>query len=57
MDISDRHFELLCTLTLELTRLQQAECRHLAIENSAPDVLRGLLKAYIFADFVTEGSP
>ena len=33
----------LCVLTLELTRLRQNECKHLAIENFAPEVLRDLI--------------
>lgn len=33
----------LCALTVQLTRLRQAECKHLAVENIAPDILRKLL--------------
>ena len=33
----------LCTLTLELTRLRQNECKHLCIENFAPELLGKLI--------------
>ena len=30
----------LCALTLELTKLRQAECKHLCIENFAPELTK-----------------
>lgn len=33
----------LCTLTVELTRLRQNECKHLCIENFAPELLGKLI--------------
>ncbi len=33
----------LCTLTLELTKLRQAECKHLCIENFAPELFGKLI--------------
>jgi hypothetical protein len=36
----------LCKLTVELTKLRQAECPHLSIENFAPDLLAKLLRAH-----------
>ena len=33
----------LCELTVQLTKLRQNECKHLCIENIAPDILRNLL--------------
>lgn len=33
----------LCKLTIQLTKLWQNECKHLCIENIAPDILRKLL--------------
>lgn len=33
----------LCELTIQLTKLRQNECKHLCIENIAPDILRKLL--------------
>lgn len=37
----------LCKLTLELTKLRQKECPHLCIENFAPDLLEGLIRASV----------
>ena len=34
----------LCTLTVELTRLRQNECKHLCIENFAPELLGKLIR-------------
>lgn len=34
----------LCAVTVELTRLRQNECKHLAIENFAPELLGKLLR-------------
>jgi hypothetical protein len=34
----------LCAMTVELTRLRQNECKHLAIENFAPELLGKLLR-------------
>lgn len=34
----------LCTLTVELTRLRQNECKHLCIENFAPGLLGKLIR-------------
>ena len=33
----------LCTLTVDLTRLRQNECKHLCIENFAPELLGKLI--------------
>jgi len=38
-------FRVLCDLTLELTRLRQNECKHLCVENVAPEILHNLLRA------------
>lgn len=38
-------FRALCDLTLELTRLRQNECKHLCVENVAPEILNNLLRA------------
>lgn len=37
----------LCTLTAELTKIRQAECKHLCVENFAPDLLSSLIRAYL----------
>lgn len=42
MDIEE--FRELCTLTVEMTRLRQNECRHLYIENFAPELLGKLIR-------------
>jgi hypothetical protein len=34
----------LCALTVELTRLRQNECKHLCIENFAPELLGKLIR-------------
>jgi hypothetical protein len=34
----------LCALTIELTRMRQAECKHLCIENFAPELLGKLIR-------------
>lgn len=34
----------LCALTVELTKLRQAECKHLCIENFAPELLGKLIR-------------
>jgi hypothetical protein len=40
--------QILATV-VELTKLRQDECKHLAIENFAPELLRNMLRAY-YAD-------
>ena len=35
----------ICAVTVELTRLRQNECKHLCIENFAPELLGKLLNA------------
>ncbi len=44
----------LCTLTVELTRLRQAECKHLCIETFAPQLLGNLIKERIRAEQAVE---
>lgn len=39
----------LCTLTVELTRLRQNECKHLCIENFAPELLGKLIRERLAA--------
>jgi hypothetical protein len=39
----------LCTLTVELTRLRQNECKHLYIENFAPELLGKLIRERLAA--------
>jgi hypothetical protein len=40
----------MCAMTVELTRLRQNECKHLAIEHFAPDLLGKLLAERCGAD-------
>lgn len=42
MDIEE--LRELCALTVELTRLRQNECKHLCIENFAPELLGKLIR-------------
>ena len=37
---------LILASVTELTKLRQDECKHLAIENFAPELLRNMLRAY-----------
>lgn len=37
-------FKELCALTVELTKMRQAECKHLCIENFAPELLGKLIR-------------
>lgn len=34
----------LCAMTIELTRMRQVECKHLCIENFAPELLGKLIR-------------
>ena len=36
----------LCKITVELTKLRQNECKHLCIENFAPDLLKQLIREF-----------
>lgn len=36
----------ICELTVRLTELRQAECKHLSIENYAPELFYKLLSCY-----------
>ena len=56
IDVTIEEFGHLCALTVSLTKLRQAECKHLAIENFAPKLLRKLMEE--FNDFATPpGNP
>ncbi len=41
--VSCDELEKICGLVVDLTRLRQNECKHLCIENFAPDLLARLL--------------
>lgn len=45
--------QILATV-VELTKLRQDECKHLAIENFAPELLRNMLGAYYGGDLFTD---
>lgn len=45
--------QILATV-VELTKLRQDECKHLAIENFAPELLRNMLDAYYAGGLVTD---
>lgn len=36
----------ICDLTLRLVELRQKECKHLCVENMAPEIFRALLNEY-----------
>ena len=42
--MSIEEFKELCKLTVELTKLRQNECKHLCIENFAPELLARLIR-------------
>lgn len=42
--------EAICTLTVELTRLRQDECKHLAVENVGPEIFGRLLREFLRAE-------
>lgn len=44
----------LCALTVELTKLRQAECKHLCIENFAPELLGNLIRECMGATMVND---
>jgi hypothetical protein len=39
----------ICDMTVRLTELRQAECKHLCIENYAPEIFHRLLSCYVLA--------
>lgn len=44
MTLDAKQLREICVLTLELVRLRQSECRHLSIENVAPEIFGKLLR-------------
>jgi len=42
----------ICKLTVELTRLRQNECKHLCIENFAPELMKKLILEFREANMV-----
>ena len=38
---------VIASLTVELTRLRQNECKHLCVENVAPEIFGKLVAAYL----------
>jgi len=49
IDITLDELRIIKDLTIELTKLRQNECKHLAIENCSPQIFYGLL--YVFFKF------
>lgn len=43
--MTDTQLREICLLVVELTRLRQEECKHLSVENFAPDLFRELVAA------------
>jgi len=43
IQISNEQLQIVSNLTLQLVKLRQNECKHLSIENSAPEIFRNLL--------------
>jgi hypothetical protein len=44
--ISTDELKLILDATIELTKLKQGVCKHVAIENAAPEIFRNLIDAY-----------
>lgn len=57
MSIDIEALRELCAMTVELTRLRQAECKQLCIENFAPDVLGKLIREFDGAIYRIEPPP
>lgn len=45
MNLTDAQFKTICDLVFQLTYLRWKNCNHLAVENLAPEIMQGLLKA------------
>lgn len=45
VEINDAHLKMIGEMTVELTRLRQNECKHLAVENIAPEIFEKLVRA------------
>ncbi len=43
-NFKEYELELIFKLTVELVQLRQSECKHLCIENAAPEILRGIIE-------------
>lgn len=39
--------QAICHLVVELTRLRQAECKHLCIETFAPELMASLIRQFM----------
>lgn len=44
----------ICKLTAELTKIRQSECKHLVVENFAPELLQKLLRSFRDRNLDTE---
>ena len=47
--VSVEELRELCTLTVELVRLRQNECKHLCVENLGPEILHDLLSRLVMS--------
>ena len=58
MPLPIEELKVIATLTVELVKLRQNECKHLAVENIGPEIWRNLLMVtYPPPRVIVEGSP
>lgn len=43
-NFKEHELKLIFQLTLDLVKLRQNECKHLCVENAAPEILRGIME-------------
>ena len=48
--------KVIAAMTIKLTELRQNECKHLCIENAAPEIFVKLLREYENRNMVTMGT-
>ena len=43
-NFKEYELRLIFALTIDLVKMRQEECKHLCIENAAPEILRGIIE-------------
>jgi hypothetical protein len=49
--MTDEQLRILADLTFRLVQLRQNECKHLCIENTAPEILAKLINALLHREY------
>lgn len=52
--MSAEELEVLAAMTVALVELRQRECKHLSIENVAPEIFHELLRVYLRSGGTTQ---